>query len=858
MSEAERKKELKFLDLSKLCEKISTSQKDKKGNILRKFIDDFRQVKGGKLFYPVMRLLLPHLDRDRGPYGLKEHTLAQKYIKVLSIPKESVDAKKLLNYRAPKISGSASGDFAEVVYWVVKNRHSGGEEFLTIDEVNTHLDKVADKNAGNNPRGVEDVLIWMVQRMSPLEIKWLTRILVKDMKLGIGHKGILRSYHIDAVELYDVSNNLSKICDKLYDPKLRLHEVEVCLFDPFRPMLAERCDVQKLEKELHGKHHVVELKWDGERSQMHYKDGEFKYFSRNCIEYTESFGGSSSIGSLSPHLVKLLNPTCRSFILDGEIMAWNKKNKFFASKGQNIDVKSLRIGSDHQPCFCAFDILYLNGSVLTNKMLKERQSILSTVFTPLEGVFVITKSTEVNTSKEVMKLLNDAIDNRDEGIVLKQLESVYKPNVRKGGWYKIKPEYTEGAMSDLDLLIIGGYYGEGRRRGVVSQFLLGVAIPSDLPGQDPKEFHAVGRVGSGLNMKELDELGQKLNWNNCKKKFTPPDGLYWTKEKPELWIKPCDSVVLQIKASEIVYSDAYPVNYTLRFPRIEKVRSDKRWQDCLTIKEFIELKNAASGKLISSHITEDKSPVKIKRMKMTTVTPSVGHEFLGSDFSKVKSITKLFEGKEICVIIGNEDYSKRDLEAKIVENGGKVFQNPGLSTFFVVSGESKHIRVNNIAKNGWHDVVTVDWFLNCIELKEILNFRPKDLICMSKNTQKKMNLLYDEYGDSYTETATLESLKDSLSKVQKVGKIKSMERCELADFDHVLFNGSSPFAIFRHCTAFFFKYKVGKLTDNVNSPLKIAAANFMFMGGKIVNTIEDNITHVIIHSRIDWIDASSS
>lgn len=71
-----------------------------------------------------------------------------------------------------------------------------------------------------------------------------------------------------------------QICDKLHDPALRLHEIEVCLFDPFRPMLAERCDVQKLEKELNGKRHIVETKWDGERCQLHFNNGEFKYFSR--------------------------------------------------------------------------------------------------------------------------------------------------------------------------------------------------------------------------------------------------------------------------------------------------------------------------------------------------------------------------------------------------------------------------------------------------------------------------------------------------------------------------------------------------------------------------------------------------
>lgn len=56
----------------------------------------------------------------------------------------------------------------------------------------------------------------------------------------------------------------------------------------------------------------------------------------------------------------------------------------------NIDVKTLRIGTVHQPCFCVFDILYYNDKVLTNQPLEKRLEILNTMFEPLEGIFVHT------------------------------------------------------------------------------------------------------------------------------------------------------------------------------------------------------------------------------------------------------------------------------------------------------------------------------------------------------------------------------------------------------------------------------------------------------------------------------------
>lgn len=99
---------------------------------------------------------------------------------------------------------------------------------------------------------------------------------------------------------------------------------------------------------------------------------------------------------------------------------------------------------------------------------------------------------------------------------MKDFMSVYKPNVRKnGGWYKIKPEYTDGLMDELDVLILGGYRGGGRHHGGYSHFMIGVAVPPVPPHTTPQVFHSMGRVGSGYNMGELSELQNKLepHWN---------------------------------------------------------------------------------------------------------------------------------------------------------------------------------------------------------------------------------------------------------------------------------------------------------------------------------------------------------
>lgn len=101
----------------------------------------------------------------------------------------------------------------------------------------------------------------------------------------------------------------------------------------------------------------------------------------------------------------------------------------------------------------------------------------------------------VGTSgQQIIEFVNEAIDNREEGIMIKDPSSKYIPDKRDGGWYKIKPEYGDG-FAELDVLIVGGYFGIGKRRGgLVSHFMCAVAVPSGTPDGDPKVFHSFCKV----------------------------------------------------------------------------------------------------------------------------------------------------------------------------------------------------------------------------------------------------------------------------------------------------------------------------------------------------------------------------
>lgn len=667
-----------FRDLCGILEKIQkTKPRPDKSKILGEFIGSWRKFhsalhqdkrKTTDSFYPAMRLIVPPFERERMAYGIKESMLAKLYIDVLGLPKNGPEANKLLNYRAPTTSQGEAGDFAGMAYFVLKKRCTS-EGTLSIKEVNDFLDSVAINNAGKQKDLVKKSLLHLITHSSALEQKWLIRMILKDMKLGISKEIVLQVFHPDATDLYNVNTDLNKVCQQLHDPSVSLSEISIELFSAFKPMLAAVANIRTVEKQMGNSPFYIQTKLDGERIQLH-KDGDvYKYFSRNAFEYTQQFGASPLEGSLTPYIHNVFKSHVVSCILDGEMMAYNPATETFMQKGSKFDIKRLMDDSELQTCFCVFDVLLVNGQKLGKEPLKKRHETLQTVFTPVKGRIHFVPKTDGRTMQEVVNALNDAIDNREEGIMVKDPLSIYKPDKRGEGWLKIKPEYVDGLMDELDLLIVGGYWGKGRRGGMMSHFLCAVA-EAPKPGETPSVFHTLCRIGSGYSMKELYELGLKLakHWKVYRKN-DPPASILCGVEKPEVYIEPCDSVIIQVKAAEIVSSDMYKTGCTLRFPRIERIRDDKEWHQCMTLAELDHFRGKASGKLFSRHLRIDDDggdELQKKKKRKVAAKPKkvigIVDHFKQQDLSGVSKETDVFEDVEFCILNGTEDHSKAELE----------------------------------------------------------------------------------------------------------------------------------------------------------------------------------------------------
>lgn len=280
--------------------------------------------------------------------------------------------------------------------------------------------------------------------MTAIEQKWMIRIILKKLGLKLSNAQIFAAYDTRGKELFAQYSSILQVCE-IVEGKKTVEEIgHIELFHGVRPMLCDRIKMTLLDKLIADKDFYLETKMDGERFQIHY-DGnnrQFKYFSRNGKEqFTDNYGCDTRSGSLSPSLSRLIQSGIESFIVDGEMMVWNKQQQIYHVKGENFDVKSIKTNDPIlRPAFCVFDVLYLNGKVLVKTPYVERMRLCETIFREEIGILTRCTREKMKDKEHILEVLNKAIDKNEEGVVLKDQNSTYNPGERTAGWYKIKAD----------------------------------------------------------------------------------------------------------------------------------------------------------------------------------------------------------------------------------------------------------------------------------------------------------------------------------------------------------------------------------------------------------------------------------
>ncbi|CDW55758.1 DNA ligase [Trichuris trichiura] len=312
----------------------------------------------------------------------------------------------------------------------------------------------------------------------------------------------------------------------------------------------------------------------------------------------------------------------------------------------------------------------------------------------------------------------------------------------------------------LDLLVVGGYFGTGRRSSLLSHFMLAVLDENTRDDVQPT-FLSVGKVGSGYTVQELYDLNVRLSRAPLQRSC--PAWLRTSSEKAEVYIQPDCSVILQIKAAQIVTSKAFAVGYTLRFPRVEMIRRDKGWRECMTKAEFFRLHEADNSR--TTHTSPifyiNKAKTSCKRKAPTIIMEQSPSKRL----CKIKSLVNVFDGRQVCILNGTDQHSKESLEQMVVELGGAVVQNPVGSIFCAVCGKVT-VKVQAVISNGSMDVAKADWLLRCREKQTLLHWCPSDLIFAKESTHSELSTRFDRFGDSYSQLVSSDDLRRICANMQ--------------------------------------------------------------------------------------------
>ncbi|XP_048530376.1 putative DNA ligase 4 isoform X1 [Triticum urartu] len=835
----------------------------KKRGRLRTFLDRAYGASGRDDYFSALRLILPSLDRERGSYGLKEAALAAALVEALGIAKDSPDAVRLTNWRRGG-GGRNAGNFSLVAAEVLQRRQGMTSGGLTIKEVNDALDRLS---ASDTRSEKASVLSSMIKKTNALEMKWLLMIIIKDLKLGISEKSIFHEFHPDAEDLFNVTCDLKWVCEKLNDRSQRHKRQDIEVGKAVRPQLAMRVgNASSAWKKLHGKPVVAECKFDGDRIQIHKNGEEIHFFSRTFLDHSEYTSGMSKFIKEN-----ILVDRC---ILDGEMLVWDTALNRFAEFGSNQEIAkaaSEGLETNRQLCYIAFDILYSGDTSVIHQSLSERHEILRKVVKPLKGrLEILVPTGGLNTHRppdepcwsifapnieDVEKFFKETVENRDEGIVLKDLDSKWEPGDRTGKWLKLKPDYIH-AGADLDVIIIGGYYGSGRRGGEVAQFLVGLAVSSD-DNSHPKRFLSFCRVGTGLSDEELATLVAKLKPHFSKSGTPKKTPRFYEvtnnlKERPDVWIEsPDKSVILSITSDiRTIKSEVFAAPYCLRFPRIQRVRYDKPWHECLDVQSFVEIVHSSNG---SMHKAEDDKSLKNDNLqnpkinkrgekKNVSIIPS---HLMKTDISGLKGETLIFANTMFYFVNTPPSYNLDYFHKLVVENGGSFSMNLNDSVTHCIAAEKKGIKYQAAIRHG--RIIHYSWILDCCKQKILLRLQPKYILFLADFARHKFPEEIDSYADFYYWDIDVSDLKQIFINMDKVTVDPSMVHRYKKKY-----YADERFCFFQGCCVYLYHAPLVNEDYNVISDLalKRVKQDLTMHGGQYCSRLAP-ATHLVIVSVLE-------
>lgn len=431
---------------------------------------------------------------------------------------------------------------------------------LTIEMVYNNLRKLP-LISGNRAQARKiDIIVELLSLASPLEAKYITRTILEEMRIGVGdgtlRDAISQAFGIEK-EVIDrahmLTNDLGLVAEVAQEQgKEGLEKLSLKPGKPVKPMLAQLAPGIKESVAEMGRV-FCETKYDGIRVQIHRTGSEIMIFTRRL----------ENISNAVPDVVEYIREylPAEDFIVEGEIIV-TKDGKPISFQyilqrvRRKYDIEEVM---EKVPLtLYLFDVLYYKEPLI-DAPFEDRRNTLESIVQLADKKIHLSRQVKVTSENvdEAEKLFKDSINQGHEGIMIKDPMAPYIPGIRgkKMLKYKAEPE-------TLDLVVVGGTYGKGKRAHFIGSYLVAL---SDETG----DLKTLAHVATGLDDKTLDELSQMM------------DEIIVDRKGRTVKVKP--HIILEIAYSEIVKSPEYESGYSLRFPVVKRIRDDLSLDDIDTV-----------------------------------------------------------------------------------------------------------------------------------------------------------------------------------------------------------------------------------------------------------------------------------